>query len=68
MDAQSALLPAAILTALMGATIIITFQFVMHRNDPKPYCMRCGHTYEYHEQRFGDPGVCKLCVCFRFER
>ena len=71
MNGAEAILPALILTALMGATLVASVMaWTVH--GPKgaglPPCVcRCAHAD--HVQRFGDPGACKRCSsCSGYER
>lgn len=68
MTGLESLVAAGLLTACIGGTLIACFEFVKNYGKPLPPCKRCRCDHEDHEQRFGDPGHCHNCYCFRYER
>lgn len=55
-------------TGLIGASIVACIMAARNFSAPQPPCRRCTHSHDAHEPRFGTPGVCRDCLCFRYER
>lgn len=67
MESNAAEFVAALFSIMVVATAYAISEAVKHASKPKPECRRCRHDHGDHEQRFGDPGCCRVCMCFRYE-